>query len=77
MKITCKFCTTKCRSPTSKASSLGDRIKNDPMLVLRNFLQLVIHDCSSSIDMFACFVFPATCMEGGSADWRTCSVSTH
>jgi hypothetical protein len=44
------------KSPTSKGSSLGDLMRKDPMLVFRNFLQLVIQFCSSymDIDLVAC-----------------------
>jgi hypothetical protein len=44
------------KSPTSKGSSLGDLMRKDPILVLRNFLQLVIQFCSSymDIDLVAC-----------------------
>ena len=56
-------------------SSRGDRMRNEPMLVLRNLRQLVIQACNSYMDMFlACA--DVVWLEG-SEDCRTCKVSTH
>lgn len=63
----------KWRSPTSRASSRGDRMRNDPMLVLRNFRQLVIQDWRSSMVILGLFWLGFKLM----VVWRTWSVSTH